>query len=264
MNRRTFLTTSGALTATAGLLEGISDAAPDARRQYYELRIVKFATRATQERYAGFLKDAFIPAVRRLGLGTAGAFTVDGRADELTIFQLLSFPTLADVATTERRMMEDSEYRKAGASVLELPATDPPFAHVENSLMVAFESWPQLKHPKESAGDQQRVFELRTYESHSRNANLKKIEMFNSGESALFAKHGFQPVFFGETLFGPQLPNLTYMLTYPTLEARGAFWNAWSADPEKSRLFANPDYADRLIVSKIHQTFLKPLPGSLI
>jgi hypothetical protein len=130
--------------------------------------------------------------------------------------------------------------------------------------MLAFESWPHLKTPKEATGDQQRVFELRTYESHSRKANLKKIEMFNSGEAALFGKHGFQPVFFAETLYGPQIPNLTYMLTYPSVEARGDFWKAWGADPEKARLFANPEWADRLIVSKIHQAFLKPLPGSLI
>ena len=66
------------------------------------------------------------------------------------------------------------------------------------------------------------------------------------------------------TLTGPQIPNLTYMVTYPSIEARGDFWKAFGADPEKARLFAIPEYADKLIVSKIHSTFLKPLPGSMI
>ncbi len=264
MNRRGFLTTLAAMAATASLAVSAAEAAPDGKREYYELRVLKFNTKAAQERYATFLKDALFPAVRRLRLGSAGGFTVAGKPEDLTVYLLLSYPNLAAVATTERRLLEDAEFRKAGAPVLEAPATDPPFAHAESSLMLAFKSWPQLKLPKEAAAGQQRVFELRIYESHSRKANAKKIEMFDSGEAALFAKHGFQPVFFGQTLFGPQVPNLTYMLTYPNVEARGDFWKAWGADPEKARLFANPEYADKLIVSKIHQTFLKPLPGSLI
>jgi hypothetical protein len=135
---------------------------------------------------------------------------------------------------------------------------------MESALMLAFESWPKLTPPKESANEQPRVFELRTYESHSRSANKKKIEMFNKGEAAIFARCGFQPVFFGETLAGPQVPNLTYMVTYPSIEARSGFWTAFGADPEKARLFAIPEYNDKLIVSKIHSTFLKPIAGSLI
>lgn len=258
------MTSSAGLAATATLAESDAGAAPEGKREYYELRLLKFAMPSARERYATFLKEALFPAVRRLGLGIAGGFTVADKPEDLSIYLLQSCPDLAGYAMAERRLMDDAEFRKAGAPVLDLPATDPPFAHAESSLMLAFESWPQLKVPKEAATDQQRVFELRNYESHSRNANLKKIEMFNSGESALFARHGFQPVFFGETLFGPQIPSLTYMLTYPSIEARNSFWKAWGNDPEKARLFAIPEYADRLIVSKINSAFLKPLPGSLI
>ena len=39
----------------------------------------------------------------------------------------------------------------------------------------------------------------------------KKIEMFNEvGEIAIFKKTGLQPVFFGETIIGPKLPNHFY------------------------------------------------------
>ena len=57
-----------------------------------------------------------------------------------------------------------------------------------------------------------RILELRIYESHSTKAGQKKIEMFNEGgEIAIFRKTGLRPVFFGETLIGPLMPNLTYM-----------------------------------------------------
>jgi hypothetical protein len=135
---------------------------------------------------------------------------------------------------------------------------------MESSLLHAFAGMPKLVAPTEAAGSRPRVFELRIYESHSRSANLKKIEMFNSGEIGIFQRAGFQPVFFGETLAGPQLPNLTYMVTYPAIDQRARFWAAFGADPEKQRLFAIPEYADKLIVSKIRSVFLKPLPGSQV
>jgi hypothetical protein len=264
MNRRDFVAGSVAVAAASGLAEAQPADRQDGNRDYYELRLLTFATRASLDRYALFLKEAFFPAIRRNVGESAGAFTVADKPDQLSLYLLVSYPSLSAYGSGESRLIADAEFCKAGAAVLDLPATDPPYTHAESSLMVAFASWPSLKSPQETAGDHPRIFELRTYESHSRKANLKKIEMFNQGEAALFARHGFQPVFFGETLAGPQIPNLTYMLTYPAIEARGEFWKVWGADPEKDRLFANPDYADRLIVSKIHQTFLKPLPGSMI
>jgi len=264
IDRRTFVTGSVAMAATAALGDGAAEAEPTNRREYYELRLLKFQSKEAQDRYATFLKTALFPAVQRLKLGATGGFTVADKPEELSIYLLFSYPNLAAYEGAENRLLADAEFLNSGAFVLTLPATDPPYAHAESSLLIAFQSWPLLKVPKETATDQPRVFELRTYESHSRKANIKKIEMFNNGEAALFGRHGFQPVFFGETLVGPQVPNLTYMLTYPNVEARAAFWKEWGADPEKARLFANPDYADKLIVSKIHQTFLTPLPGSLI
>ena len=94
---------------------------------------------------------------------------------------------------------------------------------------------------------------------------MKKIEMFNKGEAAIFGRCGFQPVFFGEALVAPQIPNLTYMVTYPSIDARDGFWKAFGADPEKSApLFLYRNTSDKLIVSRIHSTFLKPIQGSNI
>ena len=262
IDRRTFMAGSVGMTAAASLSE--AKAAVHNNREYYELRLLTFAAQPSQERYATFLKEAFFPAIQRNRIGSAGAFVVADKPDALSLYLLLSYPSIDAYATAENRLLEDAEFRKAGAAVLDLPPEDPPYAHAESSLMLSFESYPKLKPPKEASGDQPRIFELRTYESHSRKANKKKIEMFNAGEAAMFARHGLQPVFFGETLTGPQIPNLTYMLTYPNMEARAGLWKEWGADPEKARLFAIPEYADRLIVSKIHQTYLKPLPGSMI
>jgi hypothetical protein len=85
---------------------------------------------------------------------------------------------------------------------------------VESSLLAAFEGMPKMEVPAATAGNKPRIFELRTYESHSKKANKKKIEMFNKGEIAIFRRTGLQPVFFGETLIGTKMPNLTYLLVF--------------------------------------------------
>jgi hypothetical protein len=130
--------------------------------------------------------------------------------------------------------------------------------------MVAFEGMPKLEVPAAAAGNKPRIFELRTYESHSKKANLKKIEMFNRGEIAIFRKTGLQPVFFGETLLGTRLPNLTYMVAFENLSAREKNWAAFGADPEWRKLSTMPEYADSEIVSSISSLFLRPAPYSQI
>ena len=92
--------------------------------------------------------------------------------------------------------------------------------------MGAIEGVPKLEVPAGVAEKKPRIFELRTYESHSKSANKKKIEMFNTGELGIFRRTGLQPVFFGETLIGTKMPNLTYMLTFENMAAHDKNWGA--------------------------------------
>ena len=263
MDRRTFIA-SGAAMATVSASEGVLAAPNAGNREIYELKTLTFASREKMQRYEEFLAAAWFPAVKRISHGLSGAFVQADKPENLTIYQITSFTNAAEWVGFDARLYADEQYRKAGAAVLELSSDDPPYVHSESQVMAAFASWPHIKAPKQTAENQPRVFELRTYESHSRKANLKKIEMFDKGETGIFDRCGFQPVFFGETLAGPQTPNLTYMVTYPSIATRDGFWKAFMADPEKARLFAIPEYADKLVVSKIRSTFLSPLPGSLL
>ena len=83
--------------------------------------------------------------------------------------------------------------------------------------MLAFEGWPKLTVPPVTATHGGRVFELRTYESPTDQDHRRKVEMFHSGEFDVFQEAGFWQVFYGDTLIGPRLPNLTYMLGYPSV-----------------------------------------------
>jgi hypothetical protein len=86
--------------------------------------------------------------------------------------------------------------------------------------------------------------------------------MFDDGEIAIFRRLGLTPVFFGQTLIGANMPNLTYMLAFDNLAAREKAWQAFAQDPEWQKLRAQPGLSDAEIVSNISNSILRPLPGS--
>ena len=135
---------------------------------------------------------------------------------------------------------------------------------MESFLLAAFADMPKLELPPGTAENKPRIFELRTYESHSKKANRTKIGMFNSAEIAIFRRTGLRPVFFGETMAGDGMPSLTYMLTFADMEERTRNWAAFVADPEWKKLSSTPGYTDPEIVSNITNVILSPAPYSQI
>lgn len=88
-------------------------------------------------------------------------------------------------------------------------------------------------------------------------AHKKKIEMFNEGgEIGIFRRTGMSPVFFGETLIGRRMPNLTYMLTFESMAHRDEVWERFRAAPEWHALRDNPAYTNT--VSNITDYILEP------
>ena len=73
--------------------------------------------------------------------------------------------------------------------------------------------------------------------------------MVNVGEIAIFRRTGLQPVFFGETLVGTKLPNLTYMLVFDDMAAHDKNWAKFIGDPEWNRLSTTPCYTNAEILT---------------
>ena len=88
--------------------------------------------------------------------------------------------------------------------------------------------------------------------------------MFHSGEFEIFKAAGFNPVFFGDTIVGPRMPNLTYMLSVPDVAAMDAHWNAFRDNADWKKLSADPRYAFEPIVSNITNLILSPISSSQI
>jgi hypothetical protein len=201
------------------------------------------------KRVDDYLKDAFIPAARRAGCGPIGAFNIIIGQGNPTAYVLIPHPTAESFLTLYDKFADDAEYKKAAADFRSLPATDPPYVNQEVQLLKAFPHFPRIEVPEAHP----RIFELRTYRSPSRNAGMKKIEMFDTGgEIAIFRRVGLTPVFFAQALTGSHLPCLTYLLTYPDLATREKSWNAFRSDP------------DAEIVVDIENQILAPTPYSQV
>jgi len=264
MNRRDFIT---AAAGAAVLVDSEADSIAHQEAgnpEFYELRVYKLRRGPSAGRFDAYVREAWMPAMKRLGIGPIGAFNVMLGPDSPAQYRLIPYRNLEELYTSRQRLSGDEEYKKAAAEYRNLPATDPPYLRAESQLMVAFASMPKLEVPQAAKDRKPRILELRTYESHSVTAGRKKIEMFNKGEIAIFRKTGLTPVFFGETLIGQRQPNLTYMLAYDDMAARDKAWSTFVTDPDWKALSSMPEYSDAAIVTSISNVLLRPTQYSEI
>ncbi len=261
MDRRQFSIASG--VAGTAMMAGTLAQAQTTKQQLLEMRrydLVNWGQRGTLNT---FLKNAAIPAWNRIGIKHIGAFTVWHGETQPSVYVLLPHPNMESVITCERQLLDDDEYRKAGKAFLDVPMNDPSFLRVYSNLMLGFKDMPTVEIPEAIKNKDSRFFQMRIYESHNQTAAKKKIEMFNEGgEIALFKQYGMDPVFFGESLIGDRLPNLTYMLGFEDWDAKNKAWAAFVSSPEWKELSGDPQYKDT--VSNITDILLKPTGYSQI
>lgn len=267
IDRRGFV--AGALGVAAGLSTGAEKSAAEepasGKREYYELRIMRMNRGPALKRIEDYYQNALIPACRRLGTGPVGVFSVAVGPDNPSFYVLIPHPSAESACTLGEKLGADPEYRKAATAMREATAADPPYANIETRLMVAPSFMPAMEVPPGAAKGEPRIFELRTYRSPSKTAARKKLEMFGpGGELAIFKRTGLKTVFFSETLYGPHMPSLCYMLVFPDGATREKNWGTFVGDPEWKKLSTTPGYTDVEIVADIHNVILRPTSYSQI
>src|SRR5258708_7810630 len=264
MNRRDFI-----MSALAGpVVAASANAEPGPEQndgpEYYELRLYHLRRGPKLKLADDFFREVALPAYKRAGTGAIGVFNVQTGPDSPSLYVLITHKSIESVAGLGARLSADKDYQTSGAEFLARPAADPAYTRMESSLMAAFSSIPRLEIPAGAAQNKPRLFELRTYESHGEAAGLKKVEMFNNGEIAIFRRAGINPVFFGQTIVGARMPNLTYMVVFDDMAGHDKAWGTFVADPEWKKLSTTPGYMDAEIVTNISNVFLRPTPYSQI
>lgn len=227
--------------------------------QYYQLKTYRFDSEDQQAVTEAYLKDAFLPAAKRLEIGPIGVFKPRPESDDstLSVRVLVPFESLDEYAGFAASLLADSVYLADGAAYLEAAHDNPPCKRMEVVLTKAFSDMPVMAVPKLDGPRADRIYELRSYESATEAIFQNKVDMFNAGgEVILFDKLGFNAVFYSEVIAGPVMPNLMYMTTHADSASRKANWDSFVNSPEWKAMSSDPKYQNN--VSHIDIYFLYP------
>jgi hypothetical protein len=252
--------------AAVSALSGVGTNAAESSRGNVFLELKKYQLHNSPEnqtaRLTAFLGDSYSAAIGRAGGKLIGAFTNLIGMEAPYLLTITQYDSLDGMQTALAKLAADAEYQHA----LEGLETDSgyPFQRQESSLLKTFDGMPRplLSEPGDSHAP--RYFELRRYESQTDVTLARKVKMFNGGEIGIFQRLGMRPVFFGETLVGERMPNLYYMLSFDSWEARDELWKKFGSDPEWKKLSSPAEVHDARIVSNISNAMLRPLKFSLL
>ncbi len=237
----------------------ITSFSQDQGREYYQLKIYSFDSDEQIAVTDSYLKDAYLPALKRQGINNIGVFKLRP-TDSITvkkIFVLIPFSSLAQFETLEDELDKDETYLATGNTYVKASHKQPPYQRIASVVLKAFDDMPHMQASILTSPREDRIYELRSYESPTESYYKNKVEMFNEGgEVKLFDRLDFNAVFYAEVLSGAQMPNLMYMTTFANQTSRDAHWKAFVEAPEWKELIGNPKYENN--VSHAEITFLYP------
>ncbi len=264
MQRRQFLAASIAASAAAVTGQAQSPAPTSQPREFYQLRRYNLVSGSQSRLTEHYFSGALIPALGRMGLSPVGAFRLVYGPETPAYYLVIPASSVETLVTLDLTLPSDPEFMTAAAPFWNATSTAPAFQRVESWLLSAFPGWPRITPPPAAATKAKRIFQIRTYESPSHQDHVRKVEMFHSGEFAIFKAAGCQQVFFGDTLIGSGLPSLTYMLSFAGMSELEAGWNLFNTNPDWKKLSSDPRFTSDSIVSNVSDIILNPLGCSQI
>jgi len=247
MKRRAFLSAGAALSMSPVMakVSGVSNNfEQSSKQQYFEWITYHLPLGNRQGYVAEYYRDVAIPALNKAGIKNIGVFNVRHGINNPTLHVVIPHPTLESVVTLWDKLLDDTDFVKAGARYLSPQADEVAYVSMEKTILRALTHLPEIQIPTQKKENKSRIFQVRVYEAHNLTANIRKIHMFNEGgEIEIFKKTGLQPIFFGETIAGNMMPNLIYMLSFDNFEDLTKSWDTFRPHPEWIKLRDDPYYA---------------------
>jgi hypothetical protein len=214
-------------------------------KEFYEIKIYHIKTVEQEQLVEGYLQNAYLPAMHRAGISRVGVFKPlanDTAADKL-VYVFIPYKTMEQMLSIPKVLANDAGYARAGSSYLNAPYTNPAYARMETIVLSAFRMAPVMQLPKLAGSRSDNIYELRSYESPSEKLYENKVHMFNEGgEVPLFARLGFNAVFYADVISGSHMPNLMYMTSFNNMAVHDEKWKAFGSDPEWKKLSGLPEY----------------------
>jgi len=208
-------------------------------KEYYQITVYSFKTSAQEKTIDEFLKNSLIPDLHRQGTKNVGVFKplTNDTSAEKRIYVLIPLKKFQDAVSIA------PGFSKGTAAYVNAEYNNPPYTRLETILLQAFPMSPKMSLPKLSTPKEDHIYELRSYESATEALYRNKVKMFNEGgEVSLFARLGFNAIFYAEVMAGSRMPNLMYMTSFDNKAARDEHWKTFGQDPEWKKLSGMPEY----------------------
>lgn len=218
-------------------------------QEFYQLKKYQFNSVDQMATTEAYLEHGLVPAMNRMGYGPVGVFKpIEQESDSsLSLYTLVALDDLNVLSDLEGKLNEDEAYLTAGSAYLTAPFDNPPYQRLETIITKAFQDMPQMATPALTGPREERIYELRSYESATEAIFQNKVHMFNEGgEITLFDTLGFNAVFYSEVISGPSMPNLMYMTTHANAEARDANWQSFVNSPAWKDMSTDEFYQDNV------------------
>jgi len=221
----------------------------------YQIRIYRLKTAEQLQTMDAYLKDALLPALHRAGIKKIGVFKpiANDTAVLKAVYVWIPFSSEKAFFKFDKDLQKDDVYLQASKSFREAPSAQAPYDRMESIVLEAFEGQKHFIAPEKKAGT---VFEFRSYESPTEDLHRKKMMMFNKEEITLFKKLNFNIVFYAKVLSGDRMPNFIYMPSFTNVDERNKHWQTFGADPDWKAMQANPEYENKVSVSRIESVLM--------
>lgn len=220
------------------------------KASYHLLKVYHLEDESQEVSLDKYLEQAYLPALHRAGISKVGVFkpaeTTEANATdtaEQLVYVFIPLTAQSQFFNLDETLAKDKQYITAGKEYIDATQDKPLYSSFENILIEGFTGMPGTSVPKLKGAKQDRIYELRSYESASEKLHQNKVDMFNNGEIDIFDNLGFNAVFYGRVLAGSKMPNLMYMTTFENMAERDKHWKAFGADPAWKKMSSDPKYA---------------------
>jgi NIPSNAP len=227
MNRRSFAQSVGAGAVLSALAEAQGGAQPGRKTAIYRLDYL-YCRQGEQTNRINELLSSQLPLLTK-NSQVMGVFTALVAPQLPTTLILRGFGSFEEMQTAGERLGRDAGYRAAHERME--AGAEPPYDRGDGVLLLptdfASDIVPLKEKPKSP-----RVFELRIYHSPTECQLRILQERFAGPEIRIFHRCGIHPILYANTLAGPNMPNLTYLIPFASLADREKAWDAFGADPD--------------------------------
>lgn len=244
MKRRSFFA-AGLAAASSPLFSGESFAQENSRR-VYEMLIFKMKNGDQGQRMDEWCQASFLLMAEEYNVGPIGIFKAAIADYTPHLMIIVEHPNIADIRKRWAPLIADQRW---GTGLEKMEKEDiPAYENYENRLMEATPFSPPLSDAV-GVSDKPRLFEYRVYHAPTFRQLRALSDRFEGPEIKLFHKSGINPILYAHTVYGPDMPNLAYLMPFQSLEAREKAWAKFRSDPEWKRVSAESKNNDGEIVS---------------